>query len=236
MRMKKERVLIVDDEWNMRHLLKINLSPYFHLTEAASGQEALTLLTKGRIDVVILDIMMPDMDGWEVCKKIREMSQVPILMLTARGDVKDKVQGFDVGADDYLVKPFEPEELVARVKALIRRSAASSNPIQTEGIIKIADLKIDQNERQVFVNDRPLELTPKEFDILLLLVLNPKTIFTRDMLLDRVWGVHDVLDIRTVDTHVKNIREKFRKNGLSFNPIKTVWGMGYKFQAPEEDQ
>ncbi|MGY4111437.1 response regulator transcription factor [Aeribacillus sp. SP014] len=117
--MKKERVLIVDDEWNMRHLLKINLSPYFHLTEAASGQEALTLLTKGRIDVVILDIMMPDMDGWEVCKKIREMSQVPILMLTARGDVKDKVQGFDVGADDYLVKPFEPEELVARVKALM---------------------------------------------------------------------------------------------------------------------
>lgn len=234
--MEKERVLIVDDERNMRHLLKINLSPYFHLTEAASGQEALTILAKERMDVVILDIMMPDIDGWEVCKKIREMSQVPILMLTARGDVKDKVQGFDVGADDYLVKPFEPVELVARVKALIRRSAISSNAIQTEGIIKISDLTIDRNERQVFVNDRPIDLTPKEFDLLLLLVLNPKMIFTRDMLLDRIWVIHDILDIRTVDSHVKNLRVKFRKNGLSFNPIKTVWGMGYKFQAPEENQ
>lgn len=178
--------------------------------------------------------MMPEMDGWQVCKKIRETSQVPILMLTARGDIKDKVQGFTVGADDYLVKPFNSEELLVRAKALIRRSMISDSNLITDGIIEISDLKIDQRERQVYIKNVVLDITPKEFDLIQLLVLNPKTIFTRDMLMDHIWGIHDVLDIRTVDSHVKNVREKFRKNDLSFNPIKTVWGKGYKFQAPDD--
>lgn len=181
--------------------------------------------------------MMPEMDGWEVCKKLRKTSQVPILMLTARGEIKDKVQGFTVGADDYLVKPFNAEELLVRAKALIRRSMLSSESnLGSDGVIQLSDLKIDQKERQVYIKNIALELTPKEYDLVQLLVLNPKTIFTRDMLMDHIWGIHDVLDIRTVDSHVKNVREKFRKHNLSFNPIKTVWGKGYKFQAPEDGQ
>ncbi|GLB61691.1 response regulator transcription factor [Cytobacillus sp. NCCP-133] len=234
---KKERVIVIDDEWNMRNLLKIHLSPYFEVEEASSGLEAFGVLKKTKVDLVILDLMMPEMDGWEVCKKIREISQVPILMLTARGEIKDKVQGFNVGADDYLVKPFNIEELLVRAKALIRRSMLSSDiNLLSDGVIEISDLKLDQKERQVYIKNIALELTPKEYDLVQLLVLNPKTIFTRDMLMDHIWGIHDVLDIRTVDSHVKNVREKFRKNNLSFNPIKTVWGKGYKFQAPDEGQ
>ncbi|PGT79586.1 response regulator transcription factor [Bacillus sp. AFS040349] len=233
----KEIVLVIDDEWNMRNLLNIHLSSDFEVTEASSGEEAFGVLHKEKIDLVILDLMMPEMDGWEVCKKIRNISQVPILMLTARGDIKDKVQGFTVGADDYLVKPFNKEELLVRAKALIRRSMISTNSHSTpDGSIEISDLKIDKLERQVYIKHTVLDLTPKEFELIQLLVLKPKTIFTRDMLLDHIWGIHDVLDIRTVDSHVKNVREKFRKNGLSFNPIKTVWGKGYKFQAPDEEQ
>ncbi|MEA3321486.1 MAG: response regulator transcription factor [Bacillota bacterium] len=233
--MKKQRVLIVDDEWNMRQLLTIQLSSHFEIKEAGSGIDALKILRNEVVDLVILDLMMPDVDGWEVCRRIRENSQVPILMLTARGDVKDKVSGFNVGADDYLVKPFIPDELLVRSKALIRRSSISNNMVQlSEGIVEIADLTLDQNERQVFIGGHLLELTPKEYDLIQLIVLNPKTIFTRDMLLDHIWGIHYVLGIRTVDSHVKNVREKFRKNDLSFNPIKTVWGKGYKFQAPEK--
>jgi len=233
--LKKEKVLIVDDEWNMRQLLTIQLSSYFEIKETRTGLEALEILKNEAVDLVILDLMMPDLDGWEVCKRIRETSQVPILMLTARGDIKDKVSGFNVGADDYLVKPFIPDELLVRSKALIRRSTISSDTIhQSEGKIEIADLKLDQNERQVYIGGRLLELTPKEYDLIQLLVLNPKRIFTRDMLLDHIWGIHDVLDIRTVDSHVKNLREKFRKNNLSFSPIKTVWGQGYKYQAPDD--
>lgn len=233
----REKVLVIDDEWNMRNLLKIHLSPQFEVKEATGGEEAFRFLKTDKFDLVILDLMMPEMDGWEVCKKIRDTSQVPILMLTARGDIKDKVQGFNVGADDYLVKPFNSEELIVRSKALIRRSMMSSDShVNPEGFIEISDLKIDQQGRQVYIKNHVLDLTPKEFDLIQLLVLNPKTIFTRDMLMDHIWGIHDVIDIRTVDSHVKNVREKFRKSDLSFNPIKTVWGKGYKFQAPDEGQ
>ncbi|WP_174733236.1 response regulator transcription factor [Mesobacillus harenae] len=231
--MDKDTVLIVDDERNMRQLLKIHLSSYFHIKQAGSGKEALSCLEKEKVDLVILDIMMPDMNGWEVCKKVRETSQVPILMLTARGDVKDKVQGFDIGADDYLVKPYIREELVARSKALIRRSSPPSVNIGEE-TIEISDLKINRSERQIFVCNMEVEVTPKEFDLLELLALNPRTIFTRDILLDQIWGINGIRDIRTIDTHVKNLREKLRKQGLSYNPIRTVWGRGYKFQAPSE--
>lgn len=231
----RERILIVDDEWNMRHLLKVLLFPHFETEEAADGPEAMALLEKRNFSLIILDVMMPVMSGWEVCQKIRETNQVPILMLTARGDTKDKVEGFSAGADDYLVKPFDEEELIARSKALIRRSQVAGGPLVTD-MIDVADLKINRLERLVYAGDKVIELTPKEFDLIELLATNQKIIFTREMLMNRIWSSNKVREVRTADTHVKNIREKFRKNGLSFNPIRTVWGKGYKFQPPDTEQ
>jgi two-component system, OmpR family, response regulator ResD len=229
--MKRKTVLIIDDEWNMRNLLKIHLSNHFKVLEASSGKEALSLIEK--IDLVVLDIMMPDMDGWEVCEKIRKTSQVPILMLTARGDVKDKVQGFESGADDYLVKPFEPEELLVRLNALLRRSNYPLKQNESQNI-QYGDLKIKKESRQVLINNFLIDLTPKEFELLLLLSMNPKKVFTREFLLDHIWGEHEVLDYRTVDSHIKNLREKLRKGNISFSPIKTVWGVGYRFEGQED--
>lgn len=226
---KKEKILIVDDELNMRRLLKVVLSPYFELAEAANGLEALDLLQKQRFSVVILDGIMPTMDGWEVCKEIRKTNQIPILMLSGKRDIKDLVKGFSVGADDYLVKPFDSEELVVRLKALIQRTQSPQDAQSTE-IFEIGDLKINRQERLVYVGNTELDFTLKEFDLIELLVLNPKTIFTRETLVSRVWGKDEVREFRTADTHIKNIRKKFRQSGLSFNPIRTVWGKGYQFQ------
>lgn len=230
--MEKYKILIVDDEWNMRNLLSILLAKDFSIVEASCGRDALVLLDNEDIDLMILDIMMPDMNGWELCRKVRERNNIPILMLSALGDIDNKVQGFEIGADDYLVKPFQPEELVVRLKALVRRLLSEK---LDKSIFVLRDLKIDVHGRQVYINDTIIDLTPKEFNLLLLLVENPKKVFTRDMLLDQVWGIYNVLDMRTVDSHVKNLREKFRKHSLSFNPIKTVWGVGYKFEHPENE-
>lgn len=227
-----EKVLIVDDEWKMRNLIKINLLPNYSVDEASSGQEALEKHQNEKYQLIILDVMMPDMSGWTVCEKIREMDNTPILMLTALQDVKDKVHGLRIGADDYLVKPFDPEELLARVEALLRRSN-DYNQAEEESTVKVAGLTINKTSRQVHINGEEIELTPKEFDLMHLLASNHKRVFTRDVLLDLIWDTNTVFDVRTVDTHVKNIREKCRRNGLPFNPIKTVWGVGYTFQRPE---
>lgn len=231
---KRERILIIDDEQKMRRMLQVLLFPYFEAVEAIDGPEALVLLQKQHFSLVILDVMMPGMDGWEVCRKIRETSQIPILMLTARGDIKDKVKGFSVGADDYLVKPFDSEELIARLKALIQRSQVSLEATSTE-IIEVRDMKINRQERLVHAGDTEIDLTAKEFDLIELLVLNPKTIFTRATLVSRVWGKNEVRAFRTADTHIKNIRKKFSQSRLSFDPIRTVWGKGYQFQQPDEE-
>lgn len=228
----KDKILIVDDEWAMRNLLKIYLEPFFDIAEASNGKEALGKVNDQKFHLIILDVMMPDMTGWTVCEKIRKKEKTPILMLTALNDVKDRVQGLNIGADDYLVKPFEPEELVARVNALIRRSNEFSNLIDNSKVV-VSDLAIFKESRQILINEREVELTPKEFDLIYLLATNQKRVFTREVLLNSIWSTNDVLDMRTVDTHVKNVREKFRKNKLSFNPIKTVWGVGYIFQGPD---
>lgn len=228
----KDKILIVDDEGNMRNLLKIHLLPHFMIEEASNGKEALDKLNKHHYQLLILDVMMPDMTGWEVCEKIREKKNLPILMLTALADVKDRVHGLNIGADDYLVKPFDPQELLARVQALLRRAAESNNEDE-KGTISISDLTIITSSRQVLINREEVELTPKEFDLIHLLATNQKQVYTREILLNSIWNTNNVLDVRTVDTHVKNVREKFRKKGLSFNPIKTVWGVGYIFQAPD---
>lgn len=235
--MNKFQLLVVDDEWNMRNLLRIYLTKNgFAVTEARNGHEALSLVEQQDFDLIILDIMMPDMEGWEVCKKIRETKQIPILMLTARTDTKDKVYGLNIGADDYLVKPFEPEEMIARVFALLRRANISEMTNRQEKKISFGELMIDPAGRQVWVNDQPIDFTPKEFDVLHLLAKNPGHVFSREKLLQQIWGDDYFGDERTVDTHVKNIREKVRKAGLSYVPIQTVWGVGYKFKGPDEQR
>ncbi|MGJ9385397.1 response regulator transcription factor [Salipaludibacillus sp. CF4.18] len=230
--MSRSQVLIVDDEWNMRNLLRVYLTKGdFDVIEAKDGHDALSTIQHQTFDLIILDIMMPGMDGWEVCAHIRQTSQTPILMLTARTETKDKVQGLSMGADDYLVKPFEPEELMARVKALLRRSEVTNSK---STILSIQDMKIDPEKREVLIHDQLVELTPKEFDLLYALIAHPGRVYSREVLLDQIWGNDYFGDLRTVDTHVKNVREKIRKAGLSYSPIQTVWGVGYKSKDLEE--
>lgn len=232
--MKKTRILVVDDESNMRNLLRLYLTQNgFDVSEAHNGHEALTLVDQESFDLIILDIMMPGMDGWEVCAKIRETRQTPILMLTARTETQDRVRGLNIGADDYLVKPFEPEELIARIHALLRRSDFSKSEKEASTKITLKEMTIDPESRQVVIRDRPVKMTPKEFDLLLFLAGHPKKVFTRDILLNNIWGNDYFGDIRTVDTHVKAIREKLRKAGLTYSPIRTVWGVGYQFEGHE---
>lgn len=233
--MSKEKILIIEDEFKMRYLLRTHLSPSFEIEEASDGKEGIYLLKKERFSLIILDIMMEGMDGWEVCKEIRASgNSTPILMLTARSETREKVQGLNLGADDYVVKPFDPDELKARIHALIRRSEKQENEGKQEGIISMNSLTIDFHSRDVFVKDNKVELTVKEFDLILLLVQNPNWAYTREMLLDKVWGETKILDQRTVDSHIKHLRQKLKGSGLHYDPIKTVWGVGYKFNIPNE--
>ncbi|MDC3414800.1 response regulator transcription factor [Aquibacillus sp. 3ASR75-11] len=231
----EKRILVVDDEWNMRNLVRIYLTKEGNILidEAVNGKEALQKALVRQYDVIMLDIMLPDIDGWEVCSTLRKKIRTPILMLTARNDIKDRVHGLNLGADDYLVKPFAPEELVARVNALLRRYDYNQEDA-SDATLSVMDLSIYRDSREVTVNKTPIELTPKEFDILYTVASQPKRVFTRDILLDSIWLSTEFRDVRAVDTHVKNIREKLRNAGLSFNPIKTVWGVGYKFYLPED--
>jgi two-component system response regulator ResD len=227
-----KQILVVDDEWNMRNLLRIYLTKNgFDVFEACNGLEALDMVKRNHFDVVILDLMMPEMDGWEVCAKIREVKSVPIVMVTARAETKDKVQGLNLGADDYLTKPFEPQELIARVNALLRRTTVketSGNEFNNN--ILLSELIIDPDGRQVLIHEHPVELTPKEFDLLHVLASHPTRVYSRDHLLLEIWGADYFGDERTVDTHIKSIRGKVKKAGMTYNPIFTVWGVGYKFQ------
>lgn len=228
----KIQVLVVDDEWNMRNLLRIYLMKEgFEVKEASTGSEALSLMKRYEFDVILLDVMMPDMDGWQVCKSVREHSQIPILMLTARSETKDKVHGLGIGADDYLTKPFESEELTARIYSLIRRSTISKMSMPQEVKLHYPELSIYPDGRDVLIQDQSVEFTQKEFDLLLTLAQNSHRAFSREELVERLWG-HDYHgESRVIDTHVKNIREKAHKAGLSYNPVQTVWGIGYKFHT-----
>ncbi|MBP1080207.1 response regulator transcription factor [Bacillus capparidis] len=231
----KKKVLIVDDEWNMRNLLKIYLVKDYDIVEARGGQEAIHIMKTSTLDLIVLDIMMPVIDGWEVCKQIRNVQSTPILMLTARSELKEKVYGLEIGADDYLIKPFEPEELIARVNALIRRSGLNKEKDDREILIySNGYLQIDQETYTVVLGGERLDLTPKEYELLYTLAANPKRVFSREVLLDILWGFNNSSDTRTIDTHIKNIRVKIRDKGFDYNPIQTVWGIGYKFQDADE--
>ncbi|MCM3441487.1 MULTISPECIES: response regulator transcription factor [Bacillaceae] len=229
----KKTILIVDDEWNMRNLLSIILSNEYDVIEAKDGEEALRIIKKTELDLIILDLMMPFMNGWEVCAEVRKFNSTPILMLTARNELKDRVHGLDIGADDYIIKPFEPEELLARIKAVLRRTTNKSE--LNEEVITFGSniLVIDNESRNVTIEGEPIDLTPKEFIILSTLATNPKRVFTREILLEILWGINDSRETRTVDTHIKNIRVKIKESGSNYDPIGTVWGVGYRFNDPE---
>lgn len=226
--MDKTKILIVDDDDRIRDMIKEYTSlEGFRIDEAADGIEALNLFNTSDYSLIVLDIMMPKMDGWSVCRAIRKTSQVPIIMLTARGEEYDKLFGFELGVDDYLVKPFSPKELLARMKAIIRRSLSVDESAFKEHRVSYEGLKIDFDSRNVFVEGSLVSLTPKEYELLSFLARNPNKVFSRDQLLNAVWGYDFMGDDRTVDTHIKMLRESLR---VYRRFIVTVWGTGYKFE------
>lgn len=222
-------ILVVDDEEPMRELVRLYLERESMIVEeAADGIEALAKLKYSTYDLVVLDLMMPELDGWEVCRRIRASSDLPILMLTARSDTYDRILGLNLGADDYLPKPFDGRELAARVSAVLRRN----RPHREAGgeLIRWGALSINTKSRQVQVKGSPVLLTPKEYDLLHLLAIHPGQVFTREHLLALVWGQEFEGGARTIDTHIKNLREKI---GEAAALIGTVWGVGYRFEATD---
>ncbi|GKU23866.1 response regulator [Clostridium folliculivorans] len=220
-------LLIVEDEIRIRFLLRdYFLKENFKIFEAKNGKEALNIYSEEKIDLVILDIMMPELNGFEVCKKIREVSTTPIIMLTARSEEDDKLLGYELGADDYVTKPFSPKVLVAKTKALLKRT---SNKTDTN-IMDYDGLKINKISHEVMVYDKTINLSPKEFDLLIYLVSNEGIALTRDQILDSVWGIDYYGDLRTVDTNIKRLREKLLDKSEF---ITTVRGSGYKFEVKE---
>lgn len=231
MRVAQAKILVADDEAKIRELVRMYLSAEgFAVAEAKDGQEALALAKQNSFDLIILDLMMPGKDGWEVCREVRRSSAVPVIMLTARGEEIDRVLGLELGADDYVVKPFSPRELVARVKAVLRRTRQSRPP---EEVLEVAGLTIKPASRAVYLLGQPLALTPKEYDILYLLARSPGRVFTREQILEQVWGYDFFGEARTVDTHITRLREKMAKIPGAPQYVTTVWGVGYKFEVPQ---
>lgn len=218
-----KKILVVDDEWKIRKLIKDYLvREGYSVDKAGDGEEGLDLFFQTTYDIVILDIMMPKIDGWSVCRKIREESQVPIIMLTARADESDQLFGFELETDEYMIKPFNPKLLVAKVKALLRRDGK----IVDKTYLEFGDLIIDTSKREVKLGDVILELTPKEYDLLYFFIENKGLALSREKILNSVWGWDYFGDSRTVDTHIKRLRKK-----IGDNFIQTVRGFGYKFEG-----
>ena len=221
-----KKILIVEDDGNIRELLRLYLEREgYEITEAANGEEGVELWRKINPDMILLDVMMPIMDGWQVCKIIRKESKVPIIIMTAKGERFDKVNGLEMGADDYIVKPLEMREVIARVRAIFRRLAPEDS-----GKISFDKLTVDKQAYDLIVDGKRVDAPPKEIELLYFLASNPNRVFTRAQLLDDVWGFDYFGDTRTVDVHVKRLREKLE--GVSDKwDLKTVWGVGYKFET-----
>ncbi|MDM5292075.1 response regulator transcription factor [Peribacillus simplex] len=219
------KILIVDDDAHIRELLQLLLRKEgFDLYEASDGFEALKLMEKVKIDLAVIDIMMPNMDGWQLCKELREFSDIPILMLTAKGETTQKVKGFGLGADDYLVKPFEPIELVLRIKALLKRYK-----ITISQTLNIGELKMNRNTHEMSFKDQEYTIPLKEFELLFKLASYPGKTFSREDLIEDIWGYDYEGDERTVDVHIKRVRERFSESEFPFR-IKTIWGLGYRLE------
>lgn len=233
---KEARILVVDDEERIRRLLKMYLEREdYKIEEAENGIEALDKALQNDYDLILLDLMMPGKDGIEVCRELREKKATPVIMLTAKGEEINRVQGFEVGTDDYIVKPFSPREVVLRVKAILRRSTHSYN-IQadtvTKDVIVFPHLTIDNDAHRVLADGKEVNLTPKEYELLCFLAKTPDKVYDREQLLKEVWHYEFFGDLRTVDTHVKRLREKLNKVSQdAAKMIVTVWGVGYKFEV-----
>lgn len=225
-------ILIVEDEKNMAELERDYLQVNgIKVDIEETGKKALRKALKIEYDMVLLDIMLPDIDGFEVCKKIREKKDIPIMFVSAKSDDIDKIRGFGIGADDYITKPFSPSELVARVKAhLSRYDRLIGKDIQKNDVLKVRDLEIDKTARRVFQNGREVILTSKEFDLLTFLASHPNRVFSKDELFRKIWGMQTVGENATITVHIRKIREKIDKNGGKQNYIETIWGVGYRFR------
>ena len=226
------RVLVVDDEKLIVKGIRFSLEQDGMEVDCAyDGEEALKLAKENAYDIILLDIMLPKYDGFEVCQQIREYSDVPIVMLTAKGEDMDKILGLEYGADDYITKPFNILEVKARIKAIIRRTSKRDKDQSSDKVIKKGDMQIDCESRRVVIGDREINLTAKEFDLLELLAMNPNKVYSRENLLNIVWGYEYPGDARTVDVHIRRLREKIEANPSDPKYVYTKWGVGYYFRG-----
>ena len=229
--MNNKTILVVEDEASIAEVVSLYLQRAgFSVQIAPDGKKAMVLFEREQPDFVILDLMLPEVDGLSLARWLRDRSNVPIIMLTARREEMDRIAGLEMGADDYVVKPFSPQELVSRVRAVMRRLGRDQAEVENERRLSFGDLSIDPRSRVVEVNNVEVELTAKEFDMLYLLARHPKQVFTREQLLDRVWGGSQYIDPGTVTVHVRRLREKIEADASKPTRLITVWGVGYKFE------
>ena len=233
---EKQRILIVDDDYNIAELISLYLTKEcFETKIVGDGEEALRVFPEFQPNLILLDLMLPGIDGYQVCRELRSTSQVPIIMLSAKGEIFDKVLGLELGADDYMIKPFDSKGLVARVKAVLRRyqlpvqMPESSVTEQHGNFVEYPDLIVNLTNYSVIYNGHSIELPPKELELLYFLASSPNQVFTREQLLDHIWGYEYIGDTRTVDVHIKRLREKIKGNDKW--ALTTVWGIGYKFEV-----
>ena len=232
--MPKQKILIVDDDTNISELISLYLNKECFETRCEeNGEDALKAFSEFHPDLILLDLMLPGMDGYQVCREIRRHSQTPIIMLSAKGEVFDKVLGLELGADDYIIKPFDSKELVARVKAVLRRTFVEKpeEPKEEGQIVHLPDLTVNLTNYSVTCMGEHLDMPPKELELLYFLASSPNQVFTREQLLDHIWGYEYVGDSRTVDVHIKRLREKLKDHDAW--SLSTVWGIGYRFEVTE---
>lgn len=238
---EQRNILVVDDEDRIRRLLKMYLEKEdYIIEEAADGETALNMAMEKDYDLILLDLMLPKMDGIDVAQTLREEKDTPIMMLTAKGEEANRIQGLEVGADDYIVKPFSPREIVLRVAAILKRTQPeTSEELEDKEVIQFPHLEIDNHSHTVLADGKQVNLTPKEYDLLFYLMSSPDQIFGREQLLREVWKYEFFGDLRTVDTHIKRLREKLsKKSPIASKMIETVWGLGYKLNStpPTDDE
>lgn len=220
------KILLVDDDPRIRNMIReYAAAESWQFYEAGDGEAALEYFAAEKLDLIVLDVMMPKLDGWSTLRKIREKSQIPVILLTARSEEYDRLLGFELGVDDYVSKPFSPRELIARIKALLKRSGVT---VQQNLLLEHEGLKVDLSSHQAYTDGQAVALTPKEFDLLAFLMSQPRQVFTRDQLLNHVWGYDYYGDARTVDTHIRSLRDKIEPYR---HLIATVWGTGYRFET-----
>ena len=231
--MATAKILIADDDKNICELLKMYLEKEdYEVVIAGNGEEAIAKFDSETPDLILLDVMMPKLDGWQVCRELRKKSECPIIMITAKGETFDKVLGLELGADDYVVKPFEPKEIIARIKAVMRRTGKASSDTDKKEV-SYDKLTVNMTKYELKVDGKVIDTPPKELELLFHLASNPNRVYTRDQLLDEVWGFEYYGDSRTVDVHIKRLREKLE--GVSDKwSLKTVWGVGYKFEVKDD--